>query len=228
MGIVAKNIVKNIGSPSVSILKDISVEIKTGEFVALTGRSGSGKSTLLYLLSSLDKVTSGSVSIDDQDIEKMSSDDLHRFRNQHMGFVFQFNYLIAELTVIENVLLPTLKFGLRDECRPHAIELLERFGLKERLDRFPQEMSGGEQQRVAIARALVMKPRYVFADEPTGSLDTVNSKIVMDIIKAENKGGTTVLMVTHDPGFASQAGRIIQLSDGRVVAQQAVAPDPHE
>ena len=217
MGIIASHIVKSIGTPPVSILKDISVEIESGEFLAFTGRSGSGKSTLLYLLSSLDAPTAGSIKIDGSEIETMSSEDLHRFRNQKMGFVFQFNYLLAELTVLENVLMPTLKFNSRDKFYSRALQLLERFSLSGKNNRFPRELSGGEQQRVAIARALVMKPIYLFADEPTGSLDTSNGKLVMEIIGDANREGATVVMVTHDPGFASQAQRIIQLSDGQVV-----------
>lgn len=217
MGIVVEHVEKSFGSPSVTVLNDISFEIASGDFVALTGRSGSGKSTLLYLLSSLDLPTKGKIEIDGEDISRMKSDDLHRFRNRHMGFVFQFHYLLAELTVLENVLMPTLKFNLQDELRSRAKNLLEHFGLSDKHHRFPRELSGGEQQRVAIARALVMKPKYLFADEPTGSLDTMNGDLVMSIIRDEYKNGTTVVMVTHDTGFASQARRTIHLSDGRIV-----------
>lgn len=217
MSIRATHVIKAIGTNPVSILKDISIEIKTGEFVALTGRSGSGKSTLLYLVSSLDSVTSGTIEIDEHDVSKMDSEDLHRFRNQKMGFIFQFNYLLAELKVIENVLMPTLKFNQRAQFYDRAVDLLKSFGIGDKLDRFPRELSGGEQQRVAIARALVMKPRYLFADEPTGSLDSANSKLVMDILHREHLAGTTILMVTHDMGFAREAQRIIELSDGKVV-----------
>jgi ABC-type lipoprotein export system ATPase subunit len=217
MGIRATGVAKSMGQPLLPILKDITIEIATGEFIALTGRSGSGKSTLLYLLSSLDIPTNGKIEIDGQDVASMESDQLHRFRNQKMGFVFQFHYLLAELKVLENVLMPTLKFDQREKYEKRAIELLNRFGIGNKFDRFPRELSGGEQQRVAIARALVMQPRYLFADEPTGSLDSANSKIVMDILRSENKAGTTVVMVTHDHAFAKEAQRIIELSDGRVV-----------
>ncbi len=217
LGITATHVMKSIGTPPVSILKDISLEIASGEFVALTGRSGSGKSTLLYLLSSLDLTTGGSIKIDDCEIAWMESEALHRFRNQKMGFIFQFNYLLAELTLLENVLMPTLKFKQREQFHPHALELLEQFSLKDKMNQFPRELSGGEQQRVAIARALVMKSSYLFADEPTGSLDTANGALVLEIIRGENRAGTTVVMVTHDPGFAAQAQRIIELSDGQIV-----------
>lgn len=216
MGIITNNVCKSIGDPPVQILKNISIEIGTGEFVALTGRSGSGKSTLLYLISSLDFPTSGQVLIDDRDLSRLSSDDLHRFRNQSVGFVFQQNYLLPELTLIENVVMPAMKFNQHQEKRSHALELLKKFGLDTKLDRFPRELSGGEQQRVSIARALVMKPSYLFADEPTGSLDTANGAIVMSIIKEVNDSGTTVVMVTHDIGFANQAKRRINLVDGTV------------
>lgn len=216
MGILATNVSKSIGQPAVSILKNISIEIKSGEFVALTGRSGSGKSTLLYLLSSLDTPTSGHIDIDGTDLQQMSSDELHRFRNEKVGFVFQQNYLLPELTLIENVLMPALKFDQVERKQVRALELLKEFGLKDKLERFPRELSGGEQQRVSIARALVMQPTYLFADEPTGSLDTANGAIVMSIIRDVNKAGTTVVMVTHDQGFADQAERKIHLSDGMV------------
>ena len=219
MGIIAKHIGKSIGKSLVRVLTDISLEIKSGEFVSLTGRSGSGKSTLMYILSTLDNPTEGSIEISGKEITQMSSDDLYRFRNQKMGFVFQFNYLIAELSAIENVLLPSMKFNQKEARRVYAESLLEKFGLKEKMHRMPRQLSGGEQQRVAIARALVMEPKYLFADEPTGSLDTLNGKMVVDIIKEVNAvNKTTVVMVTHDQGFAALAGRQILLSDGKVIS----------
>ena len=217
MGIVAKDVVKSFGTPSVQVLKGISFEINDGEFVALTGRSGSGKSTLMYILSSLDNPSSGSVEISGQNLTKMSEEDLHRFRNEQLGFVFQFSYLIAELSVLNNVLMPSLKFNQKELRMPYALELLDQFGLKDKADRFPRQLSGGEQQRVAIARALVMKPKFLFADEPTGSLDALNGDNVMKIIKEVNiQNKTTVVMVTHDPDFAKQASRQILLVDGKV------------
>lgn len=218
MGIVAKNIDKRIGDPPTQVLFDISADIGRGEFVALTGRSGSGKSTLMYILSSLDSPSSGTVEIDGYDIETMPSEELHRFRNLNMGFVFQFHYLLAELTALENVLMPTLKFNQRERRCSLAEGLLEQFGLKDKVHRQPRQLSGGEQQRVAIARALVMEPAYLFADEPTGSLDTLNGDLVMKILSDTNRDkGATIVMVTHDPDFADMARRKIHLSDGRVV-----------
>ena len=220
MGIVASHIGKLFGNPAIRVLTDINIDIKDGEFVALTGRSGSGKSTLLYILSSLDNPNEGKVEISGENITSMSSDDLHRFRNEHVGFVFQFHYLLAELTMMENVLMPALKYRRAAQRRPYAEHLLEQFGLISKLKRLPRELSGGEQQRVAIARALVMEPKYLFADEPTGSLDTISGDNVMKIIREVNsKNKTTVVMVTHDPDFANQANRQIRLSDGRVVVE---------
>ncbi len=216
MGIAARGVGKMIGDPPNQILSDINLEIKDGEFVALTGRSGAGKSTLLYLLSSLDKATSGEIEIEGRNINRMKPEDIHRFRNQKMGFVFQFHYLIAELTALENILLPARKYGEGALRTAHACELLEQFGLKDKTDRLPRQMSGGEMQRVAIARALVMEPGFLFADEPTGSLDSVNAEQVMNIIRDANVRGTTVIMVTHDKDFAKMAGRQVHLVDGKM------------
>lgn len=217
MGIIAKQVGKVFGNPPVRALSDVSLEINDGEFIALTGRSGSGKSTLLYLLSSLDNPSEGVIEISGNDLSKMESEDIYRFRNQNMGFVFQFHYLIGELTALENVLMPTRKFEQETKRKAYAESLLEQFDLKDKMKRQPRRLSGGEQQRVAIARALVMEPKYLFADEPTGSLDTISSDNVMNIIKGVNsEKGTTVIMVTHDPDFAELAKRQIKLVDGKV------------
>ena len=217
MAIIAQNIGKEIGVPSTRVLTDISLEIQDGEFVALTGRSGSGKSTLLYLLSSLDTPSEGKIEISGKDLQKISSDELYLFRNQHMGFVFQFHYLIAELTSVENVLMPTVKLHQKEKRRPAAESLLEQFGLKDKMQRLPRQLSGGEQQRVAIARSLIMEPQYLFADEPTGSLDSINGDIVMKIFTDVNRQKkTTVILVTHEPDFAKLAQRQILLKDGRI------------
>src|SRR3989338_1012779 len=183
MGIVVQNVSKIIGTPPTTILSDINLEIASGEFVALIGRSGSGKSTLIYLLSSLDSVSTGTITIDGLPINGIENQALFRFRNEKMGFVFQFHYLLAELSTLENVLFPTRKFGTQKSTRAFAHSLLERFGLKNKMHRLPRQLSGGEQQRVAIARALVMQPKYLFADEPTGNLDYVNGRIVIDIFR---------------------------------------------
>jgi len=219
MSLIAKHIGKTIGHPPVSVLKDINLTIEDGDFVSIVGRSGSGKSTLLYVLSTLDTPSEGSIEISGKDFGTISSEELHRFRNEQMGFVFQFHYLIAELTALENVLMPTRKLDQRDLRLPQALGLLERFGLKDKMNRLPRQLSGGEQQRVAIARALIMKPRFLFADEPTGNLDTASGDLVMKLIREVNEEqGTTVFLVTHDPDYANQAKRQIRIVDGRVEA----------
>lgn len=219
MSLVARSIEKSFGEPPTRVLKGISFEIRDGEFVSLTGRSGSGKSTLLYILSTLDVSTSGTVEIDGIDVQLLKQSQVHRFRNEQMGFVFQFHYLLPELTAIENVLMPALKAGQWRERRGDALALLREFGVADKADRFPRQLSGGEQQRVAIARSLVMRPRYLFADEPTGNLDSVNGDIVMSLLRRMNQErGTTVIYVTHDAGFAALAGRSIHLVDGQLSA----------
>lgn len=221
VGLLAEGVGKLIGSPSTRVLQGISLEIGDGDFAALTGRSGSGKSTLLYILSSLDTPSEGRVIISGVDLRTMSSEDLHRFRNEQMGFVFQFHYLLGELSAIENVLMPAMKLNEQEKRRSYAESLLEQFGLKDKMNRLPRQLSGGEQQRVAIARALVMDPKYLFADEPTGNLDSASGDVVMRIIQAANREKkTTVVMVTHDPDFANLAKRQVRLVDGRI-AQEA-------
>lgn len=217
MSILLKNVHLTLGSPPNHILKGINLEIQDGEFVALTGRSGSGKSTLLYAMSSLDRCTQGEIQIDDHPLHHLSPKDLHRFRNQKMGFVFQFHYLLPELTALENVLMPARKYGLEKELYFKAEELLHAFNLEEQSRRLPRHLSGGEQQRVAIARALIMKPKYLFADEPTGNLDSQNGQVVMDIFRRINETEkTTIVFVTHDSGFASLAKRQVKLVDGQI------------
>lgn len=214
MGIQLKKINKNFGKNQV--LFDIDLTIQEGEFVSLIGKSGSGKSTLLYVMSSLDNPTSGEVMIDEASLARLSDRQLHQFRNTKMGFVFQFHYLIPELTALENVLLPAQKTDSAPHIE-HAHFLLNEFELNTKKDRMAGDLSGGEQQRVAIARALVMKPRYLFADEPTGNLDTQNGDIVMTILKRFNQEyGTTILLVTHDSDFAKMANRAVYLVDGRI------------
>ena len=217
MSIIARHIGKEIGNPANRVLTDISLEIKDGEFVSLTGLSGSGKSTLLYILSSLDTPSEGNIEISGKDLQNMPSDELYLFRNRHMGFVFQFHYLIAELSSIENVLMPTIKLNQKEQRRPFAEYLLEQFGLKDKVRRLPRQLSGGEQQRVAIARALIMEPQYIFADEPTGSLDSINGDVVMKIfLNVNSQKKTTVVLVTHEPDFAKLAQRQIHLKDGKI------------
>ena len=220
MSILMKTITKSFGQPATQILKGINAEIKEGEMVAITGRSGSGKSTLLYIISSLDKPTTGEVIIDSESLSQMSSQEIHKFRNLKMGFVFQFHHLLPELTAVENVLMPTLKSSPDGKRKEFAFELLKQFGILNKADSFPSQLSGGEQQRVAIARALIMRPKFLFADEPTGNLDKKNSETVFDIFHQLTKEfNQTLLIVTHDNEFASRTQRIIEMEDGRIVKQ---------
>lgn len=215
--IECKNLIKEFGRPPQRVLHDLSFQINDGEFVSISGRSGSGKSTLLYIISTLDMATSGRVSIDGRDIGSLSTDAVHAFRNREVGFIFQFHYLLPELTALENVLLPARNLNLIEEKTGEAMDLLKQLNIGGHAQKFPSQMSGGEQQRVAIARALILKPRYIFADEPTGNLDTQNAGVVMDILKDVNRRqGTTVCLVTHDPDFAAMAKREIYLVDGRI------------
>ncbi len=217
MGIQIQNLTKSFGAPAVKVLKGISLEIEDGEFVSFVGRSGCGKSTLLYIMSTLDDASSGRVLMDGRDVKDLRSKDLHRFRNLKMGFVFQFHHLIPELTAIENILMPAMKAGRTEERRPSAIALMKEFGLSNKLDSYPSQLSGGEQQRVAIARALIMDPKILFADEPTGNLDSANGAAVMDLLTRINaERDMTVILVTHDPEFAKRAKRIVRMVDGQI------------
>lgn len=218
MSIVMKEITKSFGSPPVHVLKGVSGVIESGEMLSISGRSGSGKSTLLYIISSLDKPTTGEIIMDGVSLSEISQKELHEFRNQKMGFVFQFHHLLPELTALENVLMPTLKCAYKKEYTEFALELMREFGIVDKSDRFPSQLSGGEQQRVAIARALVMKPRFLFADEPTGNLDSINGQLVMNLfLRINRERSTTIIYVTHDAIFAKMASRQITLADGLIV-----------
>jgi len=218
MMIQCRGLVKEFGVPPHRILHALDIDIQNGEFVSISGKSGSGKSTLLYIISTLDLPTMGTVEIDGINIAKMTSDEVHAFRNHKVGFIFQFHYLLPELTAIENILLPARNLNCMDEKMSTAKELLERLGMSNKENSYPAQMSGGEQQRIAIARALILSPKYIFADEPTGNLDTENAEIVMNLLKQVNATGTTVCLVTHDPDFAAMASREIYLKDGRLAS----------
>ncbi len=216
-GILFQNITKSFGIPPTPVLRSVSEAIHPQDFISITGRSGSGKSTLLYILSTLDHATSGDLYIDGENIHSLTRDQIHEFRNLKMGFVFQFHHLLPELTALENVLMPAFKSKQQEAQKPYALELLKEFEIGDKADRFPSQLSGGEQQRVAIARALVMKPRYLFADEPTGNLDSANGTAVLNLFRRINKEmGTTVVFVTHDPEFAKMAKRTIHMVDGKL------------
>ncbi len=213
--IAVENLKKSFGEPSIEVLHGLSFNIPDKTFVSITGKSGSGKSTLLYSMSTLDHPTEGKVFFDGVEIASMNEKTVHEFRNLKMGFIFQFHYLLPELSAIENVLMPARRTYQHIERRKRGVDLLTEFGLGDKLDRLPKQLSGGEQQRVAIARALIQEPKYVFADEPTGNLDSANGEIVMNLLKkATREGNTTVIYVTHDPDFAALADQKIFLKDG--------------
>ncbi|HMU83992.1 MAG TPA: ABC transporter ATP-binding protein [Leptospiraceae bacterium] len=215
--ISVESLVKSFGDPPVQILKSLTFDIPRRQFVAITGRSGSGKSTLLYTVSGLDDVTSGRVQMLGSDMHSAKPGDIEKMRNTQIGFVFQFHYLLPELTGMENVLMPARKVRKDKEYKPWAIELMKRFDLGGCEDKLPSQMSGGQQQRVALARALIMKPAVLFADEPTGNLDSVNAESVLEIFKEANENfGTTIIMVTHDEDYAARAHRRIHLVDGKI------------
>jgi len=201
------------------VLRGLDLEIARGEFVALTGHSGSGKSTLLYLLGALDRPTSGKVVVDGVDATQLDDDGRSRLRNEKLGFVFQFHFLLPEFTAAENVMIPLLRRGLTEnDAHDRAVQSLGRVDLGGLDKRKPGQLSGGQQQRVAIARALAGDPAILLADEPTGNLDTVNGGIVFDLFERESRErGMTIVMVTHDRDFAERATRQIVLRDGQIV-----------
>lgn len=202
------------------VLKDISFEIKKGEFVSIMGKSGSGKSTLLYILSTMDTDYEGSLTINGELLTGRSKNELAGFRNEHIGFVFQFHYLLPEFTALENVMIPALKLGKksREEVEARAVENLKVLGLSDQIMKHTNKLSGGQQQRVAIARALINEPAIIMGDEPTGNLDTKNTEIVFDIFRElAGERGQTIIAVTHDDDFAENCDRIIELSDGMLL-----------
>ena len=215
------------GTHRVEILKGIDLEIPSGQFAAIMGPSGSGKSTLLGLLAGLDTATSGSILLDGEQIVGLSEDKLATVRGRKIGFVFQSYNLIPTLTAEENVLLPAELQGLGGEYEQRGIELLARVGLSDRRDHYPVQLSGGEQQRVALARAFLMRPPILFADEPTGNLDSANGKQVLDLLLDLNRlEGTTLVLVTHDQELALYASRRITLRDGLIVSDE-LTPEPN-
>lgn len=202
------------------VLKDISFSVNKGEFVSVIGKSGSGKSTLLYLLSTMDTDYTGSISISGTEVTKLRHSQLPGFRNEHIGFVFQFHFLLPEFSVLENVMLPALKLKKksREEIEQRAMEILTQLDIKGHVHKKASRISGGQQQRVAIARALINSPTVVMGDEPTGNLDSKNTKIVFDILRQlARERGQTIVAVTHDDEFAANCDRIIELSDGVLV-----------
>jgi putative ABC transport system ATP-binding protein len=209
------------GESRLAVLRDVSFSIPQGAFVAVVGPSGSGKTTLLGLMAGLDTPSHGQVLLDGDDLTAMNEDQRAKLRGQKVGFVFQSFQLISTLTAIENVQVP-LELRGESGAGERARELLTRVGLADRLDHFPTQLSGGEQQRVAIARAFANAPRILFADEPTGNLDSDTGARIVELLEALNReSNTTIILVTHDQALAARAQRIIRLSDGRVVSDTA-------
>ncbi len=219
----AENLIKIYETPTdrVIALNGISLEISKGDMVAVMGPSGSGKSTLLHILGGIDKPTRGKVYVNGTDINTLSDKELALFRNKNIGFVFQFHYLLPEFTALENVLIPVEIYQRRRNKKEKAIEILERLNLSHRLNHKPSELSGGEQQRVAIARAIINAPSVVLADEPTGNLDSKNTKNVMNILKELNENNsTTVIIATHDRSVAEYCRYILHMEDGRIIDKE--------
>ena len=209
----------NPGENEVRALDGISLNVEHGEFLAIVGQSGSGKSTLMNMLGLLDIPTSGTYTLDGVDVKDMTDDELSEIRNKEIGFIFQGFNLIPSLTAVENVELPLVYRGMKKEERNKlALEALERVGLSHRLDHLPKQMSGGQQQRVAIARAVAARPPIILADEPTGNLDSHSGVEVMKILHELHQEGRTVILITHDNDIASEAERVIKISDGQIVA----------
>ena len=220
-----RNITKSYGT--LQVLKGIDLDIEKGKVVSIVGQSGAGKTTLLQIMGSLDRADSGSVVIGGVDVMKLSDAKRSQFRNQHMGFVFQFHQLLPEFTALENVMMPALIGGTsRSEARKRAQELLAFMGLSDRADHKPCELSGGEKQRVAVARALVNKPDVVFADEPSGSLDTQNKQELHRLFfQLRDEMGQTFVIVTHDEELANLADRKICMKDGMIETALAEATE---
>lgn len=213
--IFVQNLSKTFPDLSSPVIKGITLEIQNGDFISLVGRSGSGKSTLLYLISSLDRNYEGNILYDNKDIKNFNIGEVHHLRNIKIGFVFQFHYLLDELTALENILLPSRKNNQLKEKEELAFWLLKEVGLEGKEHRLPAKLSGGEQQRVAIARSLIMKPHYLFADEPTGNLDSASGDMVISLFEKFNRElGTTIVYVTHDLEFAKRAKTKLQIING--------------
>jgi len=217
----AENIVKSFqsGDSEIVAVKNVSFEVKTGEFVSITGRSGSGKSTLMYQMGLLDQPTSGEVFIDGKKVTSLPNEERTKIRLEQLGYIFQDYALIPELTAMENVVVPLLMQGLsREAAYKKAKTSLERIGMGDRLQNLPSQLSGGQQQRVSIARAIAHEPKLVFADEPTANLDSETSELVLKNFLELNKEGQTIIMVTHEPEYAALTHRTVTLADGEIVS----------
>lgn len=209
-----------VGNETIRVLHNINLKIKSGEFLGIMGASGSGKSTLMHIMGFLDTPTSGKIILDGKDVSKIDDNELSRLRSEYVGFVFQQFNLINSLTVLENIILPAIysQKKLNENSGPKAIELMRRFGIYDRKDYLPNKISGGQQQRVAIARALIMNPKIIFADEPTGNLDSKTGEEIMRLLSQLNKDlGVTIVLVTHEKNVVQKTKRQIYLRDGIIV-----------
>lgn len=204
---------------SLQVLKGVDITVSKGEIVSIVGSSGAGKSTLLHILGTLDNADSGTITLNNQQIGLLKGKKLAAFRNQHIGFVFQFHHLLPEFTALENVSIPGWVAGTRKkEIAERAITLLTRLGLEDRLHNKPQQLSGGEQQRVAVARALINQPDIVFADEPTGNLDSNNAAALHELfVQLQKEFQQTFLIVTHNEELAAMSDRVLHMKDGRII-----------
>lgn len=216
-----EGVIKHFYEPQkFKVLNDISFSVDKGEFLTLIGKSGSGKSTLLYILSTMDTAYDGTLWIDEEKLTNATSDHLAAIRNEKIGFVFQFHYLLPEFSCLKNVMIPALKLGKysREEIEERAYQKLDILGLKDQALKPASKLSGGQQQRVAIARALINDPLIIMGDEPTGNLDSKNAKMVFDIFKQLSVDfGQTIIAVTHDNDFADASDRIIEMRDGQII-----------
>lgn len=204
------------------VLKDLNFTVTKGEFLSIVGKSGCGKSTLLYILSTMDTDYEGEIIIGGEKLTGQNQNQLAQFRNQHIGFVFQFHYLLPEFSVLQNIMLPALKLNKysKTEIEDRAYEKLKILGLQDQALKLSSKLSGGQQQRVAIARALINDPTIIMGDEPTGNLDRTNTQMVFDILKDLTRSfGQTIIAVTHDTDFANNSDRIIEMSDGEIIRQ---------
>jgi lipoprotein-releasing system ATP-binding protein len=218
MLLVAKNISKSYGK--LAVLKSVDLSIAASEIIAIVGASGAGKSTLLHLLGTLDKTDTGSIIFDGTDFTKLNDKALSAFRNQHMGFIFQFHHLLPEFTALENVCIPAyIAKENKADADARGLKLLTQLGLADRAEHKPSELSGGEQQRVAIARALINNPAIIFADEPTGNLDSNNANEINELfLKIRKEMGVAIVIVTHNSALASIADRQLHMKDGNLIA----------
>ena len=216
----ATNITRNYND--LSVLKGVDIFVNKGEIVSIVGSSGAGKSTLLHILGSLDKANSGEIWINNERIDTLKEKELAKFRNQHIGFVFQFHHLLPEFTALENVCIPGWIAGTpKNELEQRALELLKILGLQDRATHKPLELSGGEQQRVAVARALINNPDIVFADEPTGNLDSKHAQELHELfLHLQKTMGQTFLIVTHNEALAKMSDRVVHMKDGYIVEAQ--------